>query len=232
MALRNSGIDDDHSNRLGMRSNESFSDSSAPLVAFQRELERKRDEISNSMGGLPVVSGLFDSYRSNVLAPDHLLTGLAKNVLEACFAALGSRDARLKADVSLCSALRDNGLIRQTSVYNVKEKKLHSMTLSGTYCLLLVAAAVFPRWLRGLNDELCELLEDLQQLVGITFWWPTMEDDGQEACDYVWAREGASYMEELQTLSKGYIAKVDKFWKKCAESGDLLAEVLDKPNLY
>ncbi|PXF41580.1 hypothetical protein BWQ96_08694 [Gracilariopsis chorda] len=232
MALRNSVIDDDHANRLDMRSNESFADSSAPLVAFQRELDRKRDEIPNSIGGLPVVSGLFDSYRSNVIAPDHLLTGVTKNVLDACFAALGSRDARLKADVSLCSALRDNGLIRQTSVYNVKEKKLHSMTLSGTYCLLLVAAAVFPRWLRGVNDELCELLEDLQQLVGLTFWWPTMEADGREACDYVWAREGASYMEDLQTLSKGYVAKVDKFWKKCAESGDLLAKVLDKPNLH
>jgi len=57
-----------------------------------------------------------------VVAPDHLFAGLAKNAIEAYLSLLPNNGLILKANVAVCSALEENGLIRKDKVFNVKDK--------------------------------------------------------------------------------------------------------------
>jgi hypothetical protein len=54
-----------------------------PLHALSEALKEARYLVQLTNGGAPVVPALFNPYRSSVVAPDHLLFGLAQDVLRA-----------------------------------------------------------------------------------------------------------------------------------------------------
>jgi hypothetical protein len=60
-----------------------FDEKNYPLHALSVALRAARDNIPITSCGLPVVLGLFDPYRSAIVAPDHLLFGMAQDVLRA-----------------------------------------------------------------------------------------------------------------------------------------------------
>ena len=140
IALREARIDDGDANHLGMSRTSASGVRNRPLLHLTEQLDRARSEIPRSVPGEKAVSGIFDPYRSNVVASDHLLAGLAKNTLSVCFQNLPTRHMQRVADSPICAGLRENSLLQQNSVF---DKKLHSMKLSEVYCVLLVSVPVF-----------------------------------------------------------------------------------------
>lgn len=98
-SLIESNVNDNDANRLGLIQNYRVSDHSCTLIYLQQALNKKLDSIPVTEEGNPVVSGLFDPYSSNIGAPDHLLTGLSKDVLNASYRSLPSNTLRTKTDV-------------------------------------------------------------------------------------------------------------------------------------
>lgn len=174
--------------------------------------------------GEPFVSGLFDAYRSSIVAPDHLLTGLAKNIVTLCFYLLPETELRSQVDLMICSALSENGLVAQSSVYNERERKLHSMSLSGTFCLLLVSVPVFKNVFETCTNEgdlrllAVQLMETLQKLVGMTYWWPKREVHGVLKLAYFNRNGRESYFRDLQNLSSDYVRNVHNLCKESEQA--------------
>lgn len=145
------------------------SDKTCPLLYLQRKLEDVEATIPVNVDGDRVVNGQFDAFRSNVVAPDHLLTGLAKNVLDAVHKYLSSQDSRRHVDVYICCALRDNGLIIQKQVFNHEKKKLYSMGLSSIFRVLLVSVPVVQILTARLQES--NLAVKLFQLLSMLQIW-------------------------------------------------------------
>ena len=55
-----------------------------PLLSLSTEIYRNRGQIKLNNKKEPVVSGFFDSIHNNIVAPDHLFTGIVKCLLECC----------------------------------------------------------------------------------------------------------------------------------------------------
>lgn len=241
-ALRSSGISAMGLQRLGMSSACKASTEISPLNELRKALEGSRHHIPRNEKGELVVSGIFDPYRSSYVAPDHLFSGLATSALHCCFLLLPNDQARRSVDLSICANLRDNGLVRQSQIYNISGKKLHSMTISGTYCVLSVAIYSFPAALSALSciaDDIfwnaLQILRDLQYLIAKTFWWPLIHIDGETAFERVRGKNRESWQSYLQLKAMNYVNSVDKLKRKMFESGNGNTEavnVMDKPNLH
>ena len=80
-ALRLDRVDDETAKILGMTQPSSVPNRTCPLIALQRELNACKHWVRKDADGKAVVRPIFDAYRSNLIAPDHLLTGLAKKTL-------------------------------------------------------------------------------------------------------------------------------------------------------
>lgn len=121
-ALRASDVPAEHANLLGMKSYDQSADL-PPLRMLQDELRKVQSRIPLTSEGRRVLSGVFDAYRSNFIAPDHLLTGLTKTVIE-----LGLKVSQTMGldqdfvDVYLCHALKNNGLLSQETSLNSKSE--------------------------------------------------------------------------------------------------------------
>lgn len=119
--------------------------SMSPLFTLRSSLmEAARTAvIPLTENGVPVVKPIFDPYRSTLISPDHLLAGIAINILTVGFLLLPNDHYRQLADLFLCDALDKNSVIKQNKVYSLDDKKLYSTTISGTFCILVFSGAVF-----------------------------------------------------------------------------------------
>jgi hypothetical protein len=89
-------------------------------------------------GGAPVVPALFDPYRSSVVATDHLLFGLAQEILRAtlnhCFPS-----ARKICDFLIRTTLTSNHLGKHRQVIDMSSATINYMGMSEMFAVLLVA---------------------------------------------------------------------------------------------
>ena len=229
-ALRHVEFSDRDANFLGMKPTSHVTDRSCPLLALQTRLSSVQSDIPLNSEGMRVVPAMFDAYLSNLIAPDHLLTGLARNIIDLCFRFL-TPVVRIKADIFICAALADNGLIRERSIYNGKKVQLHSTSLSPVYCVLLVSPPVLTNFLKEEDDaakKALRLLEHLKELVAMTNWNPSVESDGEAAYNMLRIEDGKAYVASLQAMAAQYVSAVDSFCRQYPERGS----VLDKPNLH
>ena len=234
-ALRESGIDDNDCNLLGMYSTARVSNESCPLLKLHSELQKVRSDIQKANHGGPVVSGLFDPYRSNVIAPDHLLSGLAKDIMQTAFAVLPGKEWKQRMDYMVCSALSENGLIRQRSTYHVSKGTLHGMSLSSTFCMLLCCVPVYRNIINALNlgDEVqgrvLEALECLNRLISLTYWWPEQGvDHPNDVACFDLTKSNNKYICSIQDLAVSYLEQVDALSVEL----EIARKQLDKPNLH
>ena len=235
LALRESGIDDEDCNLLGMFGNERVDSKTCPLLVLQCELEKVRSYIRKADHGGPVVTGLFDPYRSNLVAPDHLLSGLAIDVMGLAFDILPSTEWKQRMDQMICSALAENGLVRQKSVYNVSKGNLHSMSLSATFCTLLCCVPVYRCIMKAIltmgpsQKRVLQAIETLHKLISLTYWWPQRGVDPPEDFNYFKQGDISSlYTADLQELAKSYVVQVNVL---CGEV-EAARKRMDKPNLH
>ena len=158
-----------------MYENSRVRNDNSPLLEFEEELRKVRSDIPLNQNGDPVVPGLFDPHRSNIIAPDHLLSGVSKDILNLCFASLPSGEYRDRMSALICNALVENGLPRQRSVYSVSKNSLHNMRLSDVFCVLTMAVGVYRNFVLQLAGEggipplILRALLCLQGLVGLTY---------------------------------------------------------------
>ena len=144
-ALRMADASDNCLNILGLSPTGSEKAINSPLIALFKALSKANVSVDTPLTehGMPVVHSTFDPYRSVFVSPDHLLSGLAINVLTVAFRQLPDRRWRAAFDRLICGNLRSNCLIQQQRVYNLKTSLPHTTSISGTFCILHVATAIF-----------------------------------------------------------------------------------------
>lgn len=108
-------------------------------------LDEFRNNITLNRNDKKVVICLFSPYRSNFIAPDHLRSGLAQDILTYCYRAIDDSTSRTVFNFSIVDSSRGNGLIRQRAVFNERKKVLNSMNLSAIFFVLAVAYPVSDR---------------------------------------------------------------------------------------
>lgn len=228
--IRESGISTADATRLGMQVNECVTDRSCPLIYLQKKLGERRQLIPLNSEGRAVHSALFDAHQSNIIAPDHLLSALAVNIMNATFSAMTER-MRNDSDAHTLHYHRLNGLIVQRQVYNPRTKLMNAMDISDVFCVLLVASQVFENTCPNdgnVYNGLVTVLQKVQRLITYTYWWPQEQLDSPEIVNFISGDKRTHYYQELQYSSRDYVSSVNII---CADNPHLKKH-LDKPNLH
>ena len=76
--------------------------------------------------------------------------------------------------------------------------------------------------------EIVKLIQTLYNLISLTYWWPTVEVDGEDCVEYVSGSDQDKYILKLQKLSADYVSTVNNTCDQCPE----LKTHFDKPNLH
>lgn len=110
----------------------------APRCKLSIYILNSRSEVPRNQFGRTFFSGVFDAYSDNIIAPDHLLAGIGKCVLETFFSEYVYIGLRCKLDLPLCNGLFGIGLETRKTIFNHGKKKLLRLTLSVLYSLLTI----------------------------------------------------------------------------------------------
>ena len=226
IALQKSNISDGDSNLLGMNNGDaSFIQCTGLWPLLKLAVLINRSYVATDR---PILSNLFDPYTRNIIAPDHLLTGLATNLLDCCMFELKPMKCTKEFELRLRLGLRTVGVEGERCIYSAKTNKLVSISMSTKYALLLV----LPFCLRAMRvrDEVrCfPLICLLQEIVSLIFWWPSVITDGKRAVQYVHGTGKEKYHRYILLLVKKYVNTVNQVCKMHPS----LITYLDKPNVH
>ena len=199
-----------------------------PLLKLSTEIHKQRSDVPLTNLNMPVVSKHFDAYHNNIIAPDHLFTGLIKGLLACAFKMLSSEENRTAFDRLICDAIKDIGLEGERSFYNHKKKKLNSVSMSTLYCVLSVLPAIVEN-VSFKHEILCSnLIKNLNELVSLCFWWPSAHVDGLDAVRKINGDRKQEYHAEIFKLTVSYISKV----KSLCNSKPDYRSFIDLPNVH
>ena len=240
-ALRRSKLSREELKALGMDDADTFETSLQALHQLSAKLQDVRARVPRVLGSRkPVVPSVFDSYRSCVVAPDHLFLGIGRDIMNLCITLL-PKDVRRNAEAIAKVALKDGYLIYQESLINHDKHVLHSMTISSMYCLLLVAPrAMKCTWYvhkttgEGVSgncatiDEALDLLDLFSSLVSRTQYFPESRIDGKRSLDTHNEERGTKRLLEIRNMALRYLSRVDKLCR----TSSFASTHLDKPNLH
>jgi hypothetical protein len=109
-----------------------------PLHALSDALKEARYIVPLTNGGAPVFPALLDPYRHSVVDPDHLLFGLAQDVLRATLTHC-SPLARRICDYLIRTTFRSHDLGNHRQVINASSSSINSTGMSEMFAVLLVA---------------------------------------------------------------------------------------------
>lgn len=170
-----------------------------------------------------------DGYMLNIVAPDHLISGLFKGVLTIVFIQLPTEKMIEEVQIYLTSILSTFGFQSQSLLFKAKQKKLvPGLSMSVLYCIL----TVLPGVLSALNCTDClpswKLLVNLHRFFSTVYWWPTSHNDGKEAWDFVHGRRMSQYHRSLQLLAANFVKSAAKFIKYYPDLGCHI----DRPNIH
>lgn len=229
--IRATGFSSHDQKNLGMSSIDAeqfLSSGSCPLLHFASSYNGKLKAINASDG--PAVNRYeMDGYDLNLIAPDHLITGLFKGVLTIIFLQLNSASDRDRVQICLRASLCEHGFQSQTLFYTEKKKKLvPGLSMSCLYCIL----TVLPTTLEALDllEQLPSkrILLNLHRFFALAFWYPSDLQDGHKAWRFVHGSLMNSYHRALQVLASNFVKAVDKFGKKFPS----LSSYIDRPNIH
>jgi hypothetical protein len=140
LSVRSSKARDIDLSELGFKPD--FDITNYPLHFLSQQLRVCRNRIPLTDGGARVVPGIFEPYRSSLVAPDHLLFGLARDILRAMLIQC-TPHMRKHAETLIMKALRAGRLGRQRELFNSATATLHQMGMSDVFAVLLLAPACF-----------------------------------------------------------------------------------------
>jgi hypothetical protein len=142
-----------------------------PLHTLSSALSSARGQVPVNDQNEPVVPAIFDPYRSSMVAPDHLLFGLAQDVLRGTIA-MCTPQARNIADVLMRSTLNCNFLTKQMQIINPASASINAMGMSDLFAVLLIAPICFENALhldsliREENDNRTDIAVELEKNSG------------------------------------------------------------------
>ena len=204
------------------------------LHNLSESLNRVRRGVPTNEEGVPVVPCQFDPYRSAVVAPDHLLSGLAQDVMNATITA-ATPVLRNVAETVLLNTLRMFCLSSQSQVFG--QNYLLSMNMSDIFAVLVVAPQAFYSAFRivignswdGYEklERILRLLKKFQMVVASIRFIPTWWIDGLESTRRFEAENGGRH-DHILALVSDYMKELHEVCKK----DPIAMKHLDKPNLH
>ncbi len=217
-----------HLKYLGLSTEQSSEEvqSTSPLLWFVSE---HNNALKNSVVDVPFKFHKKDGYQLNLVAPDHLLTGIFKGLLTIVFTQLPNDTERDRVEICLKSALCKYGFQTQTVLYKRKKRKLvPGLSMSVLYCLLTVLPITLESLdlIKDLPSK--SMLLNFHRFYCLAFWWPTVDNDGEEAWEFVHGSRMGKYHQTLQVLASNFIKSANKFGRLYPSLG----EQVDKPNTH
>ena len=213
-----------------------------PLHHLSDELERHRCKVPLTREGQPVVNFDFDPYQNSFVGPSHLFYGLSQNILEAMLR-FCTPEQRRQVDSLLFKVLCGSGVVDAGSFIHRERPKLHTMTISTTIAVLLVAPWAFSSVLglsfnaideteqgehEDLRKRILNALYLFKKLVYATLYLPSSETDGLAELEQLDKNNGEDRLLVLRALSVKYVQAIDRLCRNSVE----LCSVLDKPNVH
>ena len=231
---------------LGLRSE--GEDEMLPLHTLAEELEKAVAVVGIPLTerGTPVVPAVFDPYQSCVVAPDHLLSNLSIDAINAVIV-LVSPDVRRLAERLILEHLSSSGLTaRQNRLLSSSPPVLLSMSTSSVFCVLLLAPGCFTNAYKichqsGINPAISEgarhrslaeraldLLQRLNSLVAATNFFPSSRLDGEKCVHDFNRNNGMRRIEMLYSKASNYIGLLNTLCRLSEQA----RKHLDKPNVH
>ena len=115
-ALRTAKVSDSDLRAMGFQESAVYGSKVNALHELSIHLSRVRSKIPRNEYDLPVVPGVFEPYRSCVIAPDHLFLGLSHDVIN-CFLKHVSVAVRKRTHMIAKRLLRENQLFFQNELF-------------------------------------------------------------------------------------------------------------------
>ena len=212
--LKSVQLDPTSCKRLGIRENS--------FVSFMQFL-RETEDIS-SIGHLittlqTVVHPYFDPYRSLLVAPDHLLFGLAKDSINAVLSVLPDNSYVTAFELAARSYLIDARLKTQKAIVNKYTKTLSTISISEVFPLLMISEEAFrtafmivncsPREDNWKITTVClravGLIGSLARICARIWFRPRLFEDGIDVIRRFNANHGVSYLRETQAQVEVHI---------------------------
>ncbi len=226
--------------QLGIR-NENSS-----LKKVRYVLNEAKKNVPRSKNGHPVVSCLFDEYRSAMISPDHVFLGIGSNLLELTIKYLcpGDRDL-LEAGIKY---LVSSGKIPlMVGVLNSTGDGVGKLTISQVYSIIYVlpyaVRLVFKnKILKNENDkrtnkenirfqyemQITKLVDSFCQLVQKCQYEPRHGISCESDVRWYDCQEGTKRLNDLLESVEQFELKVQRLH----ETDPIRASILDKPNLH
>jgi hypothetical protein len=244
--LRSTNLSPVSLRELGLNAN--ISEAHLPLHRLAEALNKVSHLVPVTDQNIPVVPAVFDPYQSCFVAPDHLLSGMAKDVLNACICSV-TPQVRRTTEILIKEALSQGHLLnKQNRLFSASPPSLLSMTLSDVFCVLLVSPICFMNATRIEHDEeksqprrkgktghsfqvsekARALLLQFQVLVARTYYLPSVMLDGADEVHAFNREGGRARFNELYVLACKYLKSLDGL---CRLSEDMRKH-LDKPNAH
>ena len=180
--------------------------------------------------GIPVSSLHFDPYIVAVEAPDHCMMGIIRNTVNTYFKALENNVLRRQVDAMLCSAIAENVLAKQKSIYNYQKKHCNSMSMTSVFAVFLILEPIGVSYLKPTTatELLLKIMSELQLLIRNLYWWPVPSIDGVAAIRY----HGTNGADHLQEECVKAVECVITLVNKLSTIDKDMAKEMDKPNLH
>ncbi len=231
MALRAGGISADDMKFLGMKEGgvcNTREPGRWPLLKLACRLDDVQHLIPMTADNMRVVSGKFDPYSRNIVAPDHLLAGIGKFLIKTLFQTLSDAAAQTKLDCMIRQDLVDLGLGRHSTLYNQTTKTLNSISMSCVFGILMVIVAEVRNLRTSHKSDILSLCNNFRELIALTFFWPLPGTDSIEAFEKVHGGNQNGYHASMIRLAETFVNEVNQSCTKYAE----VMDNLDRPNLH
>lgn len=245
--VRNTGIIPEKLRKqLGLKSNTRHKASAFFTERLSAQLyHRNQQSLPKMDTGERANEFHFDSFLSAPAAPDHLLTGLIKDVLRLCFTELGCNISRrrmcraISTYISTHNLPRIDAVIRYTSDGLIQQERGiilldNNLTMTNMFCVLLFASKLFNQKYYTMNASAYatndirpfHLPALLQDVVSMVYWLPTTKSSTKK--DFHYVRNSPEYHGDLLALASKYVDEIGEY----IANGGRHGSILDKPNVH
>lgn len=161
---------------------------------------------------LPFALYWKDGYCLNVVAPNHLITRLFKEILTIIFLELLDNKNKDRLQIFLKSTISKYGFQSQSVLFKTKKHKLvPRLSIYTLYFLLTFLPSILQSIDLLEKYPAGQILINLYRFFSLSFWWPSNKCDGSEAWTYMHSFQMSSYHPSLKLLEKNFIKSIDKF---------------------
>ena len=171
-----------------------------------------------------------DGYSLNVVAPDHLITGLFTGILTCTFLHIDDDTKSGQLDTLLRESLSLFGFQSQSRIVTKKKKKklVTGLTMSMLYSILIVLPSALEAI--GLFESIPtrKLIINLHRFCSLAFWWPDYSADGEHAWTLVHGSQMSQYHKSLYLLASNFVKSVESYSSQYPD----YAKFVDRPNTH